>query len=506
MSAESKSNGGGLARKLGLFLGPVIAMITWIILAQHGVEDPIPQTAAVAVLMALWWMTEAIPISATALIPVALFPILGILSGRAVAGSYFNNVIFLFLGGFIMALAMEKWELHKRIALKTIIVIGAGPRRMLLGFMLATAFLSMWISNTATTMMMVPIAIAVISRLHAGDENRRIAAGLLIAVAYSASIGGIATLIGTPPNLAFAKIFTTSFPNAPEVTFTRWIVFGLPASAVLFIVAYVVLILTFFRGAKASDTDLEELRREYRELGKASFEEKMVGGMFALMAILWLTRQDLQLGSFVIPGWARLLPTPQFIDDGTVAIVVSLFLFIIPSRSRTGARLIDWQTARRLPWGIVILFGGGFALAEGFKDSGLSQFIAQQLHVLQGVSPLVVVLVICLVLTFLTELTSNTATTQIVLPLLAAMALAVEVNPLLLMIPATLSASCAFMLPVATPPNAIVFGSGMVRMPDMMRAGIYLNLIGAVVITILMFALGMSVFNINTTVMPPWAG
>jgi sodium-dependent dicarboxylate transporter 2/3/5 len=200
------------------------------------------------------------------------------------------------------------------------------------------------------------------------------------------------------------------------------------------------------------------------------------------------------------------LPTPQFIDDGTVAIVVSLFLFIIPSRSRTGARLIDWQTARRLPWGIVILFGGGFALAEGFKDSGLSQFIAQQLHVLQGVSPLVVVLVICLVLTFLTELTSNTATTQIVLPLLAAMALAVEVNPLLLMIPATLSASCAFMLPVATPPNAIVFGSGMVRMPDMMRAGIYLNLIGAVVITILMFALGMSVFNINTTVMPPWAG
>ncbi len=290
------------------------------------------------------------------------------------------------------------------------------------------------------------------------------------------------------------------------MTFTRWIVFGLPASAVLFIVAYVVLILTFFRGAKASDTDLEELRREYRELGKASFEEKMVGGMFALMAILWLTRQDLQLGSFVIPGWARLLPTPQFIDDGTVAIVVSLFLFIIPSRSRTGARLIDWQTARRLPWGIVILFGGGFALAEGFKDSGLSQFIAQQLHVLQGVSPLVVVLVICLVLTFLTELTSNTATTQIVLPLLAAMALAVEVNPLLLMIPATLSASCAFMLPVATPPNAIVFGSGMVRMPDMMRAGIYLNLIGAVVITILMFALGMSVFNINTTVMPPWAG
>ena len=494
-------------RVIGLFAGLLLALLLLIFGDLVPGQPVVTRTAAVAVLMAAWWVTEAIPIAATALIPIALFPLLGITSGRMVAGTYFNSVIFLFIGGFIMALAMERWDLHKRIALRIVMIIGASASRLLLGFMVATAFLSMWISNTAAAMMMVPIALAIIMRLRDElqmGERRRFSIGLLIGIAYSASIGGTATLIGTPPNLAFSRIFAIEFPNAPVITFANWLVFGLPFAVIFLMCAWVLLRIVFLRGIHLPNVDRSLFAEEYRRLGRMRYEEKVVLILFVLLALLWVTRSNLTLGSLTIPGWSSLLPSPSFIDDGTVAIAMSLLLFVIPSREQHGERLMNWETAVRLQWGIVILFGGGFALAAGFSESGLSTWIAGQLAGLKGMPTLFLVVAVCTMLTFLTELTSNTATIQLALPLLGSLAIAVEVNPLLLMIPATLSASCAFMLPVATPPNAIVFGSGDVRIADMMRSGIFMNLLGILLITGLFYLIGLPAFNIDPSTIPVW--
>lgn len=497
-----------LKQTVGLVAGPIVALTILIFLDLDKSNPLVTRTAAVAVLMAVWWITEAIPIPATALLPVALFPFLGIMKGTTVAATYFNNIIFLFIGGFIMALAMQKWNLHRRLALRIILLIGVGPGRILLGFMVATAFLSMWISNTATTMMMVPIALAVVLKLResaGSDRVSRFSTGLFIGIAYAASIGGFATLIGTPPNLSFTRIFAIYFPQGPEISFAGWFMFGLPLSLIFLVLAWGLLMLMFIRRRTEVATDPFLFEDEYRRLRKMTYEEKVILVLFAAMALGWLFRKDIDAGWFVLPGWSSLLPTPGFIDDGTVAIAIAMLLFLIPSRSAPGTRLMDWATATRLHWGIVILFGGGFALATGFKESGLSVWFADQLAGLGDFPPVVLIASTCTMLTFLTELTSNTATTEMILPLLGSLAVAIKANPLLLMIPATLSASCAFMLPVATPPNAIVFGSGEVKMADMVRAGIILNLVGVVLITSFIYLLGLAVFNIDLGVMPDWA-
>jgi sodium-dependent dicarboxylate transporter 2/3/5 len=501
----SHFGGRNLKQIIGLWLGPLAALILLLFGNLDPANPAVTRTAAVAVLMAIWWVTEAIPIPATALLPVPLFPLLGIMKGKTVAGAYFNDVIFLFIGGFIVALAMQRWNLHRRVALWTVRLIGTGPKRIVLSFMLATAFLSMWISNTATAMMMVPIALSVILQFRESDPGERVskfAVTLLLGIAYSASIGGMATLIGTPPNLALVRIFAINFPNAPDITFASWLTFGLPLSVLFLLLAWAVLV-TIFMPGRSEPLQAEMLRAEYRKLGKISYEERIVLLISGLLALLWLTRLDITMGAFTLPGWAGLMPVPGFIDDGTVAIAVALLLFIIPSRSEKGC-IMNWETAAKLHWGIVLLFGGGFALAAGFKESGLSIWVAHGMTGLGSVSPPFQVLGISTVMTFLTELTSNTATTQIVLPLLASLAIAIKLNPLLLMIPATLSASCAFMMPVATPPNAIVFGSGEVTMGDMVKAGIVLNLIGIVLITGMMFLLGLAVFAINPASLPGW--
>jgi len=458
--------------------------------------------------MAVWWVTEAIPIPATALLPVALFPLLGIMKGETVTALYFNHVIFLFIGGFIMALAMEKWNLHRRIALRIILLIGVSPKRIVLGFMAATFFLSMWISNTATTMMMIPMAMAIILKLKDtfGEKAMsRFSIGLLIGIAYAASIGGTATLIGTPPNLAFSQIFKICFPGAPEITFVNWFVFGLPFATVFLLVAWGVVTWLFVPRKQAFIADMAVFKQEYRRLEKIKFEERVVLILFILLAILWLFRRSINLGSFTIPGWTTFMPVPNYIDDGTIAIVVAMLLFIIPARAEGRGRLMDWKTASKLHWGIVILFGGGFALAGGFKESGLSTWLGQQMAGFGQFSPVLLVASVCTMLTFLTELTSNTATTQVILPILGSLSTAIQVNPLLLMIPATLSASCAFMLPVATPPNAIVFGTGEVRMKDMVKSGIVMNIIGVLLITLFIYLIGTSVFQINLGTFPAWA-
>lgn len=494
----------GLRKTIGM-VGVPLAVISLLLFVDLSPGHPeVTRMAAVAFLMAGWWITEAIPIPATALLPVALFPLLGILDGKQTASYYFNDTIFLFIGGFIFALAMQKWKLHRRIALNIILVLGTGPRRLMLGFMVATWFLSMWISNTATTMMMIPMAMAIVIqfREHYGREKvREYAVGLLLGVAYSASIGGIATLIGTPPNLSFRRILTIVFPEAPQISFATWFVFALPLSAVFLFICWGVLGFLFARRSGLDGHQSDFFHKEYEKLGKASPEEKRILVLFAVLVFLWMFRQDLGF----IPGWSRLLPNPGYAHDGTVAIIVSILLFLIPAKSRWGERLMDWETAVKLKWGIVLLFGGGFALAAGFASSGLAAWLGNELVAFGNLPPVALVAVICTMLTFLTELTSNTATAEMVLPVLGSLGVAIQVNPLLLMIPATLSASCAFMLPVATPPNAIVFGTGEISIQDMVRGGIILNLIGVALITAAIYLIGIPVLGIDLSTMPSWA-
>ena len=472
-------------------------------------QPAVSATLAVALLMAVWWITEAVPLAITSLIPVALFPLLGIMDGKDVSSTYFNHVIFLFIGGFMVALAMQKWNLHKRIALKILMFTGVSPARILLGFMFSTAFLSMWISNTATAMMMIPIVISVIDKLEDSigkAEVGKYATGLLLGIAYSASIGGIATLVGTPPNLSFARIFQIYFPAAPEISFSQWFLFALPISVVFFLFVWGYLYFIFGPRRKSwPRLSHDTFREQYRALGKTSYEQKAVGIIFVLLAMTWLTRAGLDFGSVSIPGWADLFGNPEYINDGTVAVFYSIILFIIPSKGNRAVKLMDWKTATGIPWNIVLLFGGGFALASGFKDSGLSMWFGEQLTWISSAHPIVVILAICLMMTFLTELTSNTATTEMLLPVLAGIAMQGNVNPLLFMLPATLSASMAFMLPVATPPNAIIFGTNRVKMMDMARTGLFLNIVGAIVITLATYYLATAIFGINMYEFPSWA-
>ncbi len=497
-----------MAKLIARAAGPLLALLVILLLDLDPGNREVTLTAAVALWMAVWWITEAIPIAATALLPVALFPILGVASGRDIASQYFNHVIFLFVGGFMIALALQRWNLHKRIAIRIMLLIGTSPSRIILGFMAASFFLSMWISNTATVMMMLPIAMAVIAKLEGSFEKRgvnRVATSILLGTAYASSVGGMATLIGTPPNLAFIKIFEETFPQAPEISFAGWIIFALPISLVFAFIIWIILTARVGLGKGRMAADRSIFQDEYSKLGKFTFEEKIVLADFAILAFLWLFRKPIVIGDFVIPGWSGPLPVPEFIDDGTVAIAMALILFLIPSKNRPGRMIIDWKTAVSLPWGIVILFGGGFALAYAFKSSGLSLWIGSQLSGLAGFPPLLMIMAICLMMTFLTELTSNTATTQTLLPIIAAVGIGIGVDPLLLMIPATLSASCAFMLPVATPPNAIVYGAGWFKIGEMSRVGIILNLAGVFLISLGFYYAARIFLGIELGTFPTWA-
>lgn len=499
----------GLKNRLGFITGLGCFLLFIFFIKPEPLKPELTHMLAIAVLMAIWWITEAIPLAVTALVPVVLFPLFGIMNGTDVSATYFNHVIFLFIGGFIIALAMQKWNLHKRIALKLLIFTGASPGRILLGFMLSTAFLSMWISNTATAMMMIPIVVSVIEQLEENVGKKNISnysTGLLLGIAYSASAGGVATLVGTPPNLSFVRIFSIYFPEAPQVSFSSWFIFALPITIILLFVIWLFLSITFRPGKTFKATGLHDLFGEqYRQLGKMQFEEKIVMWDFILVALLWIFRADINIGFLIIPGWENLLNHPEYLNDGTVAIFMSILLFLIPSRANTKKSIMDWETARKLPWGIVLLFGGGFALAAGFKESGLSIWFGEQLSFTSNFHPILVIASICFLVTFLTELTSNTATIEMLLPILAGLSIATKVNPLLFMIPATLSASMAFMLPVATPPNAIIFGTGRIHVYQMARTGFLLNLIGIIIISLVTYYFGRLIFDIAPGVFPEWA-
>lgn len=497
-------------KRLTFWAGPLAGLLILFFLDLDPERPETTATLAVAIWMAIWWVSEAVPLAVTALIPIALFPMLGIMDGKEVSSTYFNHVIFLFIGGFLVALAMQKWDLHKRIALRILMLTGTKPAKILLGFMLATAFLSMWISNTATTMMMVPILISVISQLEEQNQKlqgkkRKYSTGLLLGVAYSASIGGMMTLVGTPPNLSFARIFQIMFPEAPEISFADWLIFALPAGIILFLFAWIFLYMRYGKGSSDNSLDKDLLTQQYYALGKPSMEEKTILAVFISLALLLISRADISLGSFHIPGWQNLFKFPEYFNDGTVAISLSIILFAIPSKASRGARLLDWKTARKLPWGIVILFGGGFALASGFKESGLSTWFGEQLSFITFLHPILIIALVALLMTFLTELTSNTATTEMILPVLAGLSVATQIHPLLFMLPATMSASMAFMLPVATPPNAIIFGTNKLRIADMVRTGLVMNLMGTLIITLSVYFIAQIALGIDINVFPEWA-
>jgi solute carrier family 13 (sodium-dependent dicarboxylate transporter), member 2/3/5 len=475
--------------------GPSVGFILYL-LVNNSTSDPImAKMAGVAGWIAVWWITEAISLYFTALLPLFLFPMLGIMDMREVAPLYTNEIIFLFVGGFLIAFGIEKWDLHKRIAFSIMNAAGTTPSRILLGIMLSSYLLSMWISNIATTMMLLPAVLAVAAQFQTtgSNNNKKIATALLLGLAYAASIGGTATVIGTAPNLIFMAFYNNAFPDLPAISFTKWIMFGLPVSATFFIAAYLVINKMYFRKLDANLPDPDECKKAYLSLGKMKFEEKALIILFGTTVLLWFFRADIVIDQWVIRGWSNLFPEPEYITDSTVAMLMAGILFLFPSKSK--GSIIGWEEAKKIPLGIIFLFGGGFAIAKGISTSGLSEWIAQGMIGINLLHPVILVLILCTFMTFFTELTSNTASTYLILPLLLSISVNIEIHPALLMAPVVFSASFAFMLPVATPPNTVVFASEQVNIKDMVRTGIYLNIIGVIIISFFTFLIGEYIFK-----------
>ncbi|HKJ68194.1 MAG TPA: DASS family sodium-coupled anion symporter [bacterium] len=499
----STARGSSLRKRLGLLLGPVLFLGLFFMPTPAGLTSDAQIVLAGGAWIAAWWITEAIPIAATALLPIVIFPVFGVMSTQETTAPYANHLVFLFMGGFLIALAMEKWNLHRRIALTVIQALGQTPKRIILGFMVATALLSMWISNTATAMMMTPIGLAVIKQV--GDllekENIQQAVSrgefqfgtaLMLGIAYSASIGGVATIIGTPPNAVFVGIIKEMYDV--EISFAQWLLFGIPLSVIfVMIIWYYLTSIAFSFEFDRLPVGMDIISRELKKLGPLSREELKVLIVFGLVAILWIAR-----GFFL----KNIFP---MMSDATIAIFGAALLFVIPVDFRNGEFVLDWKTATRIPWGILLLFGGGISLAEAFQISGLAKWLAGLLAGLSGAPMIMILLAVVTLAIFLTEMTSNTATSTMLMPIMASLALAVGINPFATMVTAAVATSFAFMLPVATPPNAIVFGSGFISIPTMARTGVVLNLLGIVLVTLAAMYWLPVVWGVDLSVIPIWA-
>jgi len=467
---------------VGLIAGPLLFLVILVQPVPEGMSVEASRVAAVALLMACFWMAETVPIPATAMLPIFLFPLLGVMPASEVTLSYGNQILFLFMGGFLIAVAMQKWNLHRRIALTVIDKVGSSPNRLVLGFMLATALLSMWISNTATCVMMTPVAIAVVEQTRMENNNTsgnyNFGTALMLGIAYSSSAGGVSTLVGTPPNAILIGIIDTLYGY--QISFVDWMKLGMPVSICMLTIVWVVLTKVMYPMNDAdSDSDhaRDHIRQELAEMGPMSGEEKKVASLFFMVALCWILR-----GLFT-PEWL------SFVSDPAIAMCGAFLLFIIPADKKQGGFILDWDTAKTIPWDIIILMGGGFALAAGFSGSGLTEWLANQLTILQGVHFFVLIIVVVLFVTFLTEMTSNAATATLFIPVMGALAISMDLHPFALMVPAALGASMAFMLPVATPPNAIVFASRQITIAQMARTGFVLNLLGGLVIASLSYML-----------------
>ena len=508
----TKDRGAGLGgiKGVALFGGPAAAVVVYLSLGSaQGLSDSGRGVSALGVLMAIWWLTEAIPIPATALLPVAVLPLVSVgeISVADAAAPYARETIFLFMGGFMLALAMERWNLHRRVALRTVLIVGTRPRKLILGFMIATAFLSMWISNTATTVMMLPIGLSVIDLvrrelakaedplLPARGEPFPFAIALLLGIAYGASIGGVATIIGTPPNLNLVGFVRDTYGF--EISMQSWLPIGLSFTAVFLPIAWWVLTYWTFPVKIGSIPGGRALiRGEMAQLGPMSAAEKRVLVVFLCTAAAWILRKWLSGLTF----GGGLQPLAGLSDAG-IAMVAAVLLFVV-SAPGEGERLLGWSQAVKLPWGILILIGGGLSLAAAVTQTGVDSFIGESVAGIEGVPSLVVVVLVAGLVILLTELTSNTATTATFLPIMGAVAQGLGIEPLLLVIPLTLAASCAFMMPVATPPNAIVFGSGEITIAQMCRAGLWLNVIGLVLLVAVVYLVAVPVLGIDLVASP----
>ena len=509
---------------IGLIAGPLLALLLYSQLpgaypnsAGETIEfsNAGRATMALAAWMAIWWMTEAVELYATALLPLVALPMSGASPVREAAAPYAHELIFLFMGGFLIALAMQRWGLHRRLALRALRAAGDHPAGIVACFMGVTAFFSMWVSNTATAVMMLPIALSIIGlveQVEPGSVGGGAGAGgagnggavngepgtktrphfalcLLLGIAYAASIGGIGTIIGTPPNVFLASFIQSSLGE--EISFVRWMGVGLPLVAVFLPLTWLMLTRVLYpvRGERIEGSG-EVTERAYQELGAMSRGERAVLVVFLLAALSWITRPLLvrvQVGD---------LHPLAGLSDPVVAMVAALALFIVPVDVKRRVFVMNWETAVKLPWGILLLFGGGLSLAAAIRANGVGEYIGHQLAFLSGVPTLLLVMAVIALVIFLTELTSNTATTATFIPILAALSPVFDLHPYMLIVPAAIAASCAFMLPVATPPNAIIFGSGHVTIQQMIRAGFWLNLLGVVLITVLVYTVMMRMLGV----------
>ena len=474
-----------LQKKIGLILGPILFLIFYN-LPITIINPEADKIIAIAIWMISWWITEAVSISVTALIPLTIFPLLGIMDMKVVAASYGSPIVFLFFGGFVMALALEKVNLHRRIALNIVKITGTSPNRVILGFMIATAFLSMWISNTATTVVMLPIALSVIDLLindkdgfTAGDKN--FALSIMLGIAYAANVGGIATIIGTPPNTVALGFLENEYNI--QISFLQWMSIGFPFSCVMIALVYFVLVKWVYpNGLKGFDSSTNVIEEELTKLGKVSKQETRVMIVFAVTIFLWITRTYIN----------ELIPFIKFSDAG-ISMLAALALFSIPFDFVKGEFTLDWKDTVKLPWGILILFGGGLALASGLSSAGVIDYIGK----IVGESQMSVFLIISLliiIMLFMTELMSNVALVAIFAPVVAGIAIGLELEIIHVLAPVAMAASCAFMLPMATPPNAIVFASGHIKVHEMVRAGVILNVLSILLLIILAFTVKPKVF------------
>ncbi len=478
-----------IRKHLFILLGPLTALLIWNFTQLDSNNPNVSLMAGVAVWMSIWWFTEAVHLAVTALVPFLMLPLLGIADTKSVAQQYTDSIIFLFIGGFMLAFAIEKWNLHKRIAIKILSIVGTKPAHILLGVMLSSYLISNWISNTATTMMLFGAVMALISEtdefIHGEKSKNRFAAAILLGLAFSATIGGMATPVGTPPNMYFFKAYKEAFPTQNDLTFLKWSSIGYPLSALFLIATFLVLRFYYLRKKVViSNLDNLHFKKNYRTLGSFSYEEKWIAAIFFSCMALWFTRVDINFGSFTFKGWNHLFTNSKLVDDATVAIAAALLLFLIPSKQNKGEALLEWEDAKKIRYDIILMFGSGFALAYGFDVSGLSNWLAHSLVALKDVHIIFIILGICIIVTIISEFASNIASIQLAIPVMIALQKDLDLPPLLLMIPATFAASLGFMLPVATAANTIVFGTKRIDMKDMFKVGLALDAIGITLITL----------------------
>jgi len=500
----------------GLFTGPMLCVALLWGQRSGWLLDParpaLNAVAAVTALMALWWVTEAIPVAVTGLLPLVLFPLLDLAPARDVAAAYGNRLLFLFLGGFLIALAVEESGLHRRLALAVIAWVGGGASRLILGMILATGLLSMWMSNTATTILMLPIATSLMTHVDAcvADEalRRRFGTALMLGVAYAASLGGMATLIGTPTNVLFKELYIATLgERAPPITFGGWMLMAAPLSLTLLVLCWALLAKLLFPVGNESVGGHEMIAIERARLGPLRPVEWRAGAIFVITALLWVFREPLAgWGWAPLIGWGKSSSGAEPVDDATIAVFMALVCFIIPRDRLVGRPLLEWRRATDVPWGVLLLFGGGLALAQGMAHTGLDKYLGGAIgDRLVGMSPVVIAIVLALGVTLLSELTSNIACVNITLPVMASLAQSIECDPRLLMLPAALAASCGFMLPVATAPNAIAYGTGRISARQMLWAGLWLDLVCVLAIVLFVFVIGVPALGVSLHGLPDWA-